>query len=152
MSYHQNQSQPDSAIPAIIAAVALVVVVAVASLSKSIADALGADFWVVLYALGHSAIGILLFDGLVIGAAYLGLFHNLGCVVGLIVAMTASVVWWCFGTVLDSMALGGQNPASATAFHFGDPPIWDTWWFQWGGSGLLLVCVVAAGWCALNDN
>ena len=152
MSDHRNQPEQDTTIPVMIGIGALVVVGAVAALSKSIADALGADFWVVLNALGRTAMGLIFFGGLVIGAAYFGMLRKLGCAVGLLLAVTASVVWWCFGTVLDSMALGGRNPASDMAFHYGDFPWWDSWWFQWGGSALLLICAIVAGVCALNDD
>ena len=131
---------------------AVVVAGLVAALSKSIADTLDADFWVVLNSLGRMAIGLIFFGGIVIGALDLEMLHTLGGAIGLLLAVTGSVVWWCFGMVLDSMALGGENPASVTAFHYGDFPWWDSWWFQWGGSGLLLVCAVVAAVCAFNDN
>jgi hypothetical protein len=152
MSYHQAQHQPDSAIPAMIGIGAIVIVVIALAAVKKVADALGADFWVVFYALLHMVIGLVVFGGAVFGAAYLGMLHNLRWTIGLFLAGTGSVVWWCFATVFDSMALGGQNPASETVFHYGDFPFWDSWWFQWGGTVLLLVCVVVAGWRAWNDN
>ena len=155
MSYRdhsQNQPRPDTTVPTLIVLGALVVVGAFAALSKSIADGLGADFWVVLDAMGRTVMGLLFFGGLVIGAAYLGVFPRLGCAVGLLLSVAGSVVWWCFGTVLDSMALGGLNPASATAFHYGEAPWWDTWWIQWGGSALLLGFVIACAVRALDDG
>ena len=152
MSYHHDHPEQDTTIPLIIGIGILVAVGVVAALAKNIADALGADFWVVLNAMGRAAVGLLFFGGLVIGAAYMGMFHRLGCAIGLLLAVTGSVVWWCFGAVLDSMALGGGNPATDMAFHYGDFPLWDSWWFQWGGSALLLICAIAALVCALNDG
>jgi hypothetical protein len=148
MSYDQNQNEAENTIPMVITIVSIVVIALVAALSEKVADALGADLWVLRHALVRMAIGFLVFVGIVIGAAYRRMFYNLKWTVGLLVAVTGSVVWWCFGTVLDSMALGGQNPASEMVFHFDGYPWWDSWWFQWGGTGLLLVFVVVAWVCA----
>jgi hypothetical protein len=154
MSYHQTHNQPDNTTPVMICIGAIVIVVgiALAAVCKKVADALGADFWVVFHALGHMAIALLVFYGAVIGAAYLGMLHKLGWTISLLLAGTGSVVWWCFAPVLDSMALGGQNPASGTVFDYGDFPFWDSWWFQWGGTVLLLVFAVVALRRARNDN
>jgi hypothetical protein len=152
MSYHQTQNQPDNGIPAMIVIGAIVVIALAAVLSKTVADALGADFWVVLDGLGRMTIMLLICYGAVFCAVYLGMLHKLGSTIVLLLAGTASVVWWCFCRVLDSMALGGHNPASEMVFHYGDFPFWDTGLFQWGVTVVLLVCVVVAGWRAWNDN
>jgi hypothetical protein len=154
MPYENSSRRQRQADPVIVLAVLgiLAVIGVVAALAKTIADALGADFWVVLNAMGRMAVGIAVFGGLVIGAFYLGLLHRLGWAIGLLFSTIASVIWWCFGTVLDSMAVGGIDPASANAFHFGDPPWWDTGWLQWGGSAVLLVFVVVCAVCALDDR
>jgi hypothetical protein len=152
MSYHHPQNQPDNAIPAMIVIMAIIIIATALVVVKRIAYTLGADFQVTLHALIHIVAGGVIFYAAVFGAAYLGLLHKLGWTIGLLLAGTASVVWWFFCSVLDSMALDGQDPASETVFHYGDFPFWDSWWFQWGGTILLLVCVVVTGWRTWNDN
>jgi hypothetical protein len=110
--------------------------------------------WALIFgscSIGGTAIGLIIFGGLVVSAAYFGVLHRLGCAIGLLLAVMGSIIWWCFSRVLDSMALGGQNPASGMAYHYGGFPWWDSWWFQWGGSAVLLVCVIVTGACALRE-
>jgi hypothetical protein len=152
MSYYQNESQhqPDRALAVALVIGVLIVVGAVAALSKSVADALGADVWVVLGAMGRMTGGLIFFGGLVIGGAFCGIFRRVEWMFCLLLAVTASVMWWCFGTVLDSMALGGLDPASTVAFPWNNY-WWDSWWFQWGVSALLLIPVIVCAIAAMDD-
>lgn len=95
--------------------------------------ALGCDFFILAKAAGLAVV--------VLGLAWLAGAY-LGVDVGFVAAVAATFIWAIFFPVIDSIALGGIDPARDFSPLARELPLWAGL-LKWGGLGLT---VALAGW------
>lgn len=122
-------------------AVLLVPIVAFLAFVWWIASSIGADFQTTLGAVVRSLVAL---------AVAGGIWWFLRLAIPLLTVGLATVLWPIWWSVIESIALSGEN-ATALVFVSATTPWWNTGWFKWSVEATLIGLFVYA-WSRITNN